>query len=99
MPFCVTLVCLPEGTASAVLLRAGRVIEGERLARARRAAPGPDGRNLARGPARLCQALGIDREQNGADVRDPASPLPVRWPAGNREPARPWAGGVGRARP
>jgi DNA-3-methyladenine glycosylase len=80
MHFCLNLVCLPEGTASAVLLRAGRVIEGEDLARARRAAPGPAGRDLARGPARLCQALGIARGQNGADVCDPASPLRVRWP-------------------
>ena len=81
MHFCVNLVCLPEGTASAVLLRAGRVIEGEGLARARRTAPGPGGRDLARGPARLCQALGIAREQNGADVCAPASPLRIRWPA------------------
>jgi len=80
MHFCVNLVCLPEGTASAVLLRAGRVVEGEDLARARRTAPGPGGRDLARGPARLCQALAITRAQNGADVCDPASPLRVRWP-------------------
>ena len=80
MHFCVNLVCLPEGAASAVLLRAGRVVEGEDLARARRTAPGPGGRDLARGPARLCQALGITRAQNGADVCDPASPLRVRWP-------------------
>jgi DNA-3-methyladenine glycosylase len=80
MHFCVNLVCLPEGTASAVLLRAGRVVEGVALATARRTAPGPQGRDLARGPARLCQALGIAREQNGADVCDPVSPLRVRWP-------------------
>ena len=80
MHFCVNLVCLPAGTASAVLLRAGRVVEGAGLATARRRAPGPQGRDLARGPARLCQALGIAREQNGADVCDPASPLRVRWP-------------------
>jgi DNA-3-methyladenine glycosylase len=80
MHFCVNLVCLPEGTASAVLLRAGRVVVGEDLARARRTAPGPGGRDLARGPARLCQALAITRAQNGADVCDPASPLRVRWP-------------------
>ena len=80
MHFCVNLVCLPEGTASAVLLRAGRVVQGEGLARARRTAPGPGGRDLARGPARLCQALAITRAQNGADVCDPASPLRVRWP-------------------
>src|SRR5262249_33521654 len=80
MHFCVNLVCLPEGTASAVLLRAGRVVEGEDLARARRAAPGPGGRDRARGPARLCQALAITRAQGGADVCDAASRLRVRWP-------------------
>jgi DNA-3-methyladenine glycosylase len=39
MYFCVNLVCHDPGTASAVLLRAGRVIEGEELARARRTRP------------------------------------------------------------
>jgi DNA-3-methyladenine glycosylase len=81
MHFCVNLVCLGNGSASAVLLRAGRVIEGEELARARRnrgAVPVPF-RDLARGPARLCQALDIDRSQDGADVCVPDSPLRVRW--------------------
>ena len=36
MHFCVNLVCAANGSASAVLLRAGQVIEGEELARARR---------------------------------------------------------------
>jgi DNA-3-methyladenine glycosylase len=78
MHFCVNLVCKPAGTASAVLLRAGRVIEGAELAASRRAVAGPGGRDLARGPARLCQALAIERSQNGSDVSDPASPLRVR---------------------
>jgi DNA-3-methyladenine glycosylase len=82
MHFCVNLVCGPEGTATAVLLRAGRVIEGAPLAAARRlagrpAAHVPD-RDLARGPARLCQSLGIDRAQNGVDACDPASALRIR---------------------
>jgi DNA-3-methyladenine glycosylase len=78
MHFCVNLVCLREGTASAVLLRAGRVIEGAALAAARRPAAASE-RDLARGPARLCQALGITRAQNGLDACDPASPLQM-WP-------------------
>jgi DNA-3-methyladenine glycosylase len=81
MHFCVNLVCLGNGSASAVLLRAGAVIEGEELARARRAqgkAVVPY-RDLARGPARLCQALDVDRSLDGADVCVAASPLRVRW--------------------
>jgi DNA-3-methyladenine glycosylase len=98
MHFCVNLVCLcSDGSASAVLLRAGAIIAGEDLARARRTRrqPDPDGRrpdaggpvlasrDLARGPARLCQALAIDRSLDGADVCVPGSPLRLRWPAGD----------------
>jgi DNA-3-methyladenine glycosylase len=54
-----------EGDPSAVLLRAGEVVAGTELARSRRS--GRD-RDLARGPARLCQALGIDLTHNGADL-------------------------------
>jgi DNA-3-methyladenine glycosylase len=82
MHFCVNLVCLGEGTASAVLLRAGAVIEGEDLARARRtkSANLVASRDLARGPARLCQALDIDRSLDGADVCVAGSPLRISWP-------------------
>ena len=88
MHFCVNLVCQPPGEAGAVLIRAGRVVEGEALAAARRLAGGRNGsratagRDLARGPARLCQALGIGRAQNGADVCDPGGPLRVLGPVG-----------------
>ena len=77
MHFCVNMVCRPEGTASAVLLRAGRVTDGVPLATARRPAA-RNGNELARGPARLCQALGIDRGLDGADVCSPGSPLRIR---------------------
>ena len=81
MHWCVNLVCLTPGTASAVLIRAGQVISGVPLATARRSAGRPSPvaeRELARGPARLCQALGIDRAQNGLDAVDPSSPLRIR---------------------
>lgn len=67
---CVNLVCGPPGRASAVLLRAGEVVEGEKLAWARRDARGVVRRavDLARGPARLTVALGLDLGHNGADV-------------------------------
>jgi DNA-3-methyladenine glycosylase len=86
MHYCVNLVCLGQETVSAVLLRAGAVIAGEDLARARRGRynPAAEGtgiafRDLARGPARLCQALDIDRSLDGADVCTDSSPLRV-WP-------------------
>jgi len=104
MHFCVNMVCLGEqGSASAVLLRAGAIIAGEDLARARRTrGPVPEGpvsegpvsegrariapRDLARGPARLCQALAIDRALDGADACVAESPLRMLSGAGN--PAR-----------
>jgi DNA-3-methyladenine glycosylase len=86
MHFCVNLVCGPEGTSSGVLLRAGQLTTGAELARERR--PRSPVRDLARGPARLCQALAIDRDLDGADVcsdgalriltGSPADPASVR---------------------
>jgi DNA-3-methyladenine glycosylase len=39
-------------------------------------------RDLARGPARLCQALGIDRSLDGADVCGAGTPLGIGTPPG-----------------
>lgn len=86
MHFCVNVVCMPSGVPRAVLFRAGRVIEGESLARHRRMPRHPQegpsaatpARDLARGPARLCQALAINRTQNGQDLCSTASELRLR---------------------
>lgn len=53
---CVNVVCGPEGQAGGVLLRAGEVVAGAEIAaaRSRRA-----GRDLARGPGRLGQVVGL----------------------------------------
>ena len=67
MHWCANLVCGPDGTASAILLRAGRVVDGLDLARHRRGDRVTD-RDLARGPARLTMALGIDGTANGTDL-------------------------------
>ncbi|MFC7497228.1 MULTISPECIES: DNA-3-methyladenine glycosylase [unclassified Nocardioides] len=66
MHVCCNVVCGPVGQASAVLLRAGEVVEGIEVARARR--PGSTDRDLARGPARLCKALGISLDHDGTDL-------------------------------
>jgi DNA-3-methyladenine glycosylase len=76
MHFCMNLVCGADGIASAVLLRAGEVVAGTETARLRRARAGD--RDLARGPARLTKALGVDRALDGADVTRRTSPLRVR---------------------
>jgi DNA-3-methyladenine glycosylase len=76
MHFCANLVCLPDGHGSAVLLRAGEVVEGLAEARARRSGGRPVAdRDLARGPARLAVALGLKREHNGLDAVLDGSPL------------------------
>ncbi|HET6562859.1 MAG TPA: DNA-3-methyladenine glycosylase [Marmoricola sp.] len=80
MHHCCNVVVGQPGTASAVLLRAGKVVEGVELARSRRLRSSD--RDLARGPARLCKALAIDGRHNGVDLSagdltlTPAEPVP-----------------------
>ncbi|WP_232524755.1 DNA-3-methyladenine glycosylase [Nocardioides mangrovicus] len=95
MHFCANVVTGSDGDPSAVLLRAGEIVDGLDLARSRRTR-GPD-RDLARGPARLCQALAIGREQNGLDLAEllvlgePAGEVDTGPRVGLRHAAdRPW---------
>ncbi|MFK4807561.1 DNA-3-methyladenine glycosylase [Microbacterium sp. ZW CA_36] len=55
---CVNVVCGPEGVAGGVLLRAGQVMEGTDAAARRRPAVRTP-RDLARGPGRLGDAVGL----------------------------------------
>ena len=74
MHWCANVVTGPAGEASAVLLRAGRIVEGQELALERRASA-KQARDLARGPARLAVALGLTGEADGVDLLDSASPV------------------------
>jgi DNA-3-methyladenine glycosylase len=73
---CANVVCWPEGTAGAVLLRALEPLEGSEEMRAARFGTAAGGRPVAgrptdalcSGPGRLCQALAIDRSLDGADL-------------------------------
>jgi DNA-3-methyladenine glycosylase len=93
MHHCANLVTGPDGDPGAVLLRAGEVVEGIDVARQRR--PRSTDRDLARGPARLCQALGLDLADNGilADLErgDPPTAVETGPRVGLRHAAdRPW---------
>lgn len=93
MHHCANLVTGPHGDPGAVLLRAGEVVSGIELARARR--PGSRDHELARGPARLCRALGIDLTHNGSEVDLRAGEQVVQISTGprvglRRAADRPW---------
>lgn len=67
MHWCANIVCAREGECEAVLLRAGEPFEGiDLMKRFRRGTS--DQRLLAAGPARLCQAMGIDKRHNGTTL-------------------------------
>ena len=71
---CANVVCGPDDTAAAVLLRAAVVDSGVDTARRRRGdAARPAA--LARGPGNLCSALGITMDHYGIDLFDAASPI------------------------
>ena len=99
MHWAANLICGPDGLASGVLLRAGEVVEGLEIARERRGRASD--RDLARGPGRLTQALGITSEHKGAYLLDGGplrlehGPPPKTIAAGPRvgvsvEVDRPW---------
>ncbi len=71
MHWCANAVCSPSGQATAVLIRALEPLAGMaemRVARTRGQRHPLGDRDLCRGPARLCQALGIERAADGADL-------------------------------
>lgn len=89
MHWCANVVTGPDGLASAVLLRAGEVVDGMPIARTRRRPGGdrrpPEDRHLARGPAGLATVLGLNAAGNGADLL--RTDGPVRLLGGAPPPA------------
>ncbi|WP_067507175.1 DNA-3-methyladenine glycosylase [Actinoplanes sp. TFC3] len=80
MHFCANVVCGQEGVASAVLLRAGEVVDGVELARERRKVTAD--RELSNGPAKLMQVLGLDRSANATSAVDGTGPATLLAPDG-----------------
>jgi DNA-3-methyladenine glycosylase len=71
--FCANAVCRPTGVAEAVLIRAIEPTFGQELLRRQRLVT--ELRNLTNGPAKLCEAMQIDRSQDGIDLCDSNSAL------------------------
>jgi DNA-3-methyladenine glycosylase len=82
MHWCANVTCQQPGTAAAVLLRAGDILDGEPIAlsrtapraRSRTATSVPAGK-LASGPARLARSLGLTGANTGLDLLSPDSPV------------------------
>jgi DNA-3-methyladenine glycosylase len=67
MHYCCNVVVGPKGHGSAVLIRAVEPIKGEDIMSANRRSR--TGVALTNGPAKLCQALAIDKLFNGHDLK------------------------------
>jgi DNA-3-methyladenine glycosylase len=71
--FCVNAVCRPVGVAEAVLIRAIEPTFGADFMRHERPVAGE--KDLTNGPAKLCEALGINRGSDGVDICDSKSAI------------------------
>jgi DNA-3-methyladenine glycosylase len=76
MHYCCNVVTGPPGQGAAVLIRAAEVISGEDIMIENR--HGLTGINLTNGPAKLCQALSIDKKLNGQNLHEQPLKLIVR---------------------
>lgn len=92
--WCLNLVCEPEGSGAAVLVRALAPAFGLEAMRARRGTPD---RLLCAGPGRLCAALGIDGGLDGAPAVGPGAAVRITGRAGPVEVARGPRIGITRA--
>jgi DNA-3-methyladenine glycosylase len=76
MHYCCNVVTGPEGHGSAVLIRAIEPLNGvEQMVQNRQ---GKQGAEVTNGPAKLCQALALDKQWNGHDLRLPPLQLALR---------------------
>jgi len=66
--WCANMVCGPDGVGVAVLLRALAPVRGVEEMRVARGSAVRRDRDLCSGPGKLCQALGITRAHDGADL-------------------------------
>lgn len=68
MHYCANIACYEDGFGAGALVRAVEPVEGKELIEERRGITGP---NATNGPAKLCKALGIDKELYAHDLHLP----------------------------
>jgi DNA-3-methyladenine glycosylase len=78
MHYCMNVVTSGEGHGAGVLIRAVEPLDGQELMQHNRG--GRAGAELTNGPAKTCQALGVDKAWNGHDLHEPPLQLVVRPP-------------------
>ena len=78
--WCANVAAGPEGIGWGILFRAAEIVDGVGIARGRR---GRDD-DLANGPGKLTQALGVDQSHDGTYLLDQRSPLRME-PGGQPE--------------
>jgi DNA-3-methyladenine glycosylase len=69
--WCANVAAGPEGVGWGILFRGGEVVDGLGVARMRRGRE----RDLANGPGKLTQALGVDHSHDGTFLFDGTSPI------------------------
>ena len=77
MHYCCNVVTGERGVGAAVLIRAVEPLEGEELMQELRMFSGIE---LSNGPAKLCQALGINKTLNGHDLKQSPLKLIIQKP-------------------
>ena len=96
MHWCANVVADSDGECGAVLIRAVEPLSGLDQIRTRRNSPTRRrplaDRDLCNGPAKLCQALGIDGDHDGVDLVHPAAAVSIH-DDGVAPPTRPGVSG------
>jgi DNA-3-methyladenine glycosylase len=96
MHYCCNVVVGTPGQGAAVLIRALEPLDGVELMRERRAHK--DGYTVTNGPAKLCQALGINRSLNGHNLRDAPLRLIMQPPLSQPEIVQTTRVGISQAK-
>ncbi len=98
MHYCLNVSCSQPGIGAAVLIRALEPTSGiEQMARLRKAKKKLSVNNLLSGPAKLTQALLIDKTLNGHDLNKPPLKLKLNTPLASEEIV--WACRIGLSQP